>query len=366
MIKRLALVASLVLAAAVALPAQAATPAWVPTFALPDQGYDRLSGFADGTVYLSHTEAVASNRLYRSTDAGMTWSELATPPEWGFNFLTAARFSTPKLGFSAHGKDRLYRTQDAAESWQPTAPLPGLPGGSTFTNGFAVVDGSPTVVVAGSRNPKPKDGCNPSFGVVWSSTNGGRSWRTANLGPDYTPLYVTMFDQKRGALLANDLTNRKDRCLLAPDLGMAVFVTDDGAKTWKRSTHCLKACGSVAMPDAKTVVVGHNDGSLIRTVDFGRSWRVGQRLSTRPRGADVAAEVQWVQGIDFADSKIGYASTKGGGTWRTTDAGLTWTLEASHDSAHQNFVNGDVTALDRERAVIAGPAVVSTRVLTPG
>lgn len=73
----------------------------------------------------------------------------------------------------------------------------------------------------------------------------------------------------------------------------------------------------------------------------------------------------WVQGMDFADAEVGYASTKGGGTWRTHDGGLTWVLEASSDSAHQHFVQGDVTALDAERAVIAGPAVVSVRMTTP-
>lgn len=166
-------------------------------------------------------------------------------------------------------------------------------------------------------------------------------------------------------MLANDYANKRDRCALSPDFGMAVWLTDDGAKSWKRSTPCLMACSTAAMPDGKTVVVGHSDGSLLRTADFGRTWRVGQKLTTRPPGADVAAQTQWVQGMDFANGKVGYASTKGGGTWRTTDAGLTWVLETSSDLAHQHFVQGDVTALDAERAVIAGPAVVSVRMKSP-
>ena len=62
---------------------------------------------------------------------------------------------------------------------------------------------------------------------------------------------------------------------------------------------------------------------------------------------------------------MGYASTKGGGTWRTTDGGRTWLLEASSDAVHQDFVKGDVTALDAERAVVGGPAVVAVRVVAP-
>lgn len=365
MVRRLLAAAVLAVVAIAGVPAQAATPVWVPTFVLPDQGYDRLSGFADGTVYLSHAEALATNRLYRSADAGRTWTQLPNPPEWGSAFLTAAKFSTPTLGFSAHGNTRLFRTQDGAKSWQPTAPLPGLPGGSQTTWGIDVVEGSQTVVVAGTQTPKLELGCNPAFGVVWSSSDGGRTWRTANIGPDDQPLYVTMFDQRRGVMLANDYAYKRDRCSLAPDVVMAVWLTDNGGKSWKRSTPCLKVCATAAMPDAKTVVIGHSDGSLLRTTDFGRTWRVGQKLATRPRGADVAAETQWVQGMDFANAKVGYASTKGGGTWRTDDGGKTWVLEASSDALHQVFVQGDVVALDTERAVIAGPAVVAVRMTTP-
>ncbi|MEX2288702.1 MAG: hypothetical protein WD794_00025 [Mycobacteriales bacterium] len=166
-------------------------------------------------------------------------------------------------------------------------------------------------------------------------------------------------------MLANDLTNKADRCSFSGATNMAVFLTSDGGRTWTRSTHCAAVCGSVALADRRTVIVGHNEGSTLRTTDFGRSWRPGPRLA--PPGGRVEAVMQtfWLQGMDFANSKVGYASTKGGGTWRTDDAGLTWTREASSDSAHQLLVSGDVVALDTERAVIAGPAVVSVRRTAP-
>ena len=365
MLKRLVLGTALALTAVMALPAQAATPTWVPSLVLPDEGVNKLSGFADGTVFLSHTESLGGvQTILRSKDAGRTWLPVTAPPEFGSTFTTEARFSTPTLGYSVHFGDRLYRTEDGATTWKPTSKLPSPQKGPAYTLGFDVLDGTRQLSVAGTSSVPLKLGCNDAKGTVWTSTNAGKTWRSATLGSRVTPLYVTLFNAKRGVVLANELLPGEDPCSLGAKIKMAIYTTADGGISWQRSRTCLANCAISAMPTANRIVVGHNNGTTLTSDNFGKTWTEGQKLTAAPIPAP-ADGLLWLQGMDFADAKVGYASTKGGGTWRTTDGGRTWNLEASSDAVYQDFVKGDVTALDADRAVIGGPAVVSVRTIVP-
>lgn len=365
MLQRLVLAASLAVLAAFALPAQAATPVWTPTLVLPDQGVNKLSGFADGTVYLSHTETLTGvSNILKSKDAGQTWFPVSSPPEFGGKITTEARFATPTLGYSVHAGDRLYRTDDGATTWQATTTLPSPLKGPVFTYGFDVLHGTQRLTVAGSSSVPLELGCNRATGTVWTSANAGHTWRAATLGDSVTPLYVTLFDAKRGVVLANERLPGEDACSLSAKIQMAIYTTTDGGLTWKRSQTCPRVCAISAMPTANRIIVGLNNGATVISDNFGKTWTDGQRLAT-VEVPDPAAGIFWLQGLDFATSSVGYASTKGGGTWRTTDGGRKWVLEASSDSVHQDFVKGDVAALDADRAVVGGPAVIAVRTITP-
>jgi photosystem II stability/assembly factor-like uncharacterized protein len=365
MLKRLVVGVAVAVAAAVALPAQAATPVWAPTLVLPDQGVNKLSAFPDGTVYLSHTESLANvSSILRSKDGGQTWLPVTSPPEFGGRITTEARFATQKLGYSVFAQDRMYRTQDGATTWKPTAKLPSPLKGPAYSLGFDVLEGTQRLTVAGTSSVPPKLGCNDAAGVLWTSADAGETWRSATIGSRVTPLYVTLFDAKRGVALANELEPGEDACSLSAKIKMGIYTTADGGITWQRSRGCLRGCAISAMPTAKRIIVGHNDGSTLVTENFGKTWTEGQRLATTEL-PDPAGQLFWLQGMDFATDKIGYASTKGGGTWRTTDGGRSWVMEASSDAVFQDFVKGDVAALDADRAVIGGPAVIAVRTIAP-
>jgi hypothetical protein len=127
-----------------------------------------------------------------------------------------------------------------------------------------------------------------------------------------------------------------------------------------------RICSAVSMPTRSRIVVGYNDGSTRTSDDLGRHWRKGPDLVNALRKTGPAAQYNtyayWVQDVAFADARNGFASTRGGGTWRTSDAGLSWTQERSHECDYYPFGIGEIAAPTRDRAITGGPQWISTRI----
>jgi hypothetical protein len=68
-----------------------------------------------------------------------------------------------------------------------------------------------------------------------------------------------------------------------------------------------------------------------------------------------------VQAFAFAAGQHGYASTRGGGTWRSADGGRTWQQEASHECVYHQWGVGENAVFDADRAITGGPAFISAR-----
>ncbi len=117
--------------------------------------------------------------VYRSDDAGATWSEIGKglPADFGFAVATHPRRGGVAYVFPLHAdydrlppdlRCRVYRTQDAGATW--SAAERGLPSqhhyGVVLRDALRTDDGDPAGVYFGNRN-----------GEVYASADEGDSWR---------------------------------------------------------------------------------------------------------------------------------------------------------------------------------------------
>jgi hypothetical protein len=58
---------------------------------------------------------------------------------------------------------------------------------------------------------------------------------------------------------------------------------------------------------------------------------------------------------------VGYASTRGSGTWRTVDGGLRWVQENSPECLYYPFGVGDIAAADQQHGITGGPRSLDVR-----
>lgn len=373
-------IAALWIALAVLIPARAgADPAaWVDTLAVPDQAVTYMSAFKSGEafVYIPSRGAVSV-----SSDFGMSWTSSPRVPTSGGVF----EMKDASTGYLA-GSDELWRTDDGAASWTRLPPVK-LPGqrwkptqGSDF-KGYNLSIGA--VQPVGSRlslgadltyiNERATEGDTTCYGgrseaVVLTADDRGASgrYRITELGFPGSVDRLGWLNEKVGWALAYEMRrDGKDPCNSSSSRSKRVLITRDGGKTYRGIHICEGAfsqpgegyCTAVAMPDARTVVIGKTNGWIYISKNRGYGFEEAAQLS--PPGLD-RTYTHWVSGIEFANSNVGYAIGKGGGAWRTDDGGERWTYEGSSQQTWGIGV-GDIAVADAEHAIGGGPNSIVTR-----
>lgn len=387
------------------LPAAQAGPGTWATSIPSTAAFDNLSAFPDGTAYAT-IAAVASSPLsivpgapssvggqstgyLKSTDYGVTWVPMAPPPVvGGFTARNLhVRFATPDIGYATYSSredvpqtrgplsrtmclqlSSTFRTTDGGTTWTPLCepqPVTDTWAVRPAPSPLAVGSDGTTVMHLGYEDG-PEGSCEP-LGVVHLSTDAGQSWRRWQLPGNWQPGFgARVYDRNTAAVIAY-------RWDIGPGCtGLrsenAVFLTTDGGRSYRRVLSCpvQPYCTSVAFVTRTRLIVGKTDGSTTISNDGGRRWLVGQRLWSSVNDPAVASDPDlrhrhWVQSFAFADPKNGYASTRGGGTWRTSDGGRSWTQEASHECVYHQWGVGENAVFDADRALTGGPAFISTR-----
>ena len=192
---------------------------------------DRKNGWAAADGYEEQQQVT---RLYRTTDGGRTWREIATHKgarfAWmdfvdeqtgyvgdfqgplevthdgglTFEFLgvsgTGVRFVRADLGWMIDGKT-IKATSNGGKSWTDVSPLPQTP------IAFDLLPDGTAWVLAG----------HPTDPWLYATTDGGRTWRQFTVG-DLTPMKVNA--GPGGKVWIWDSINRQ-------------FYTEDGGRTWR-------------------------------------------------------------------------------------------------------------------------------------
>ena len=325
--------------------------AWTPTLAVVPQEMTEVSAFPDGTAFVFIT---GINQLFRSANFGRGWKRLAAPPTGGAT--PVVRMADPLLGYDA-ANGSLFRTTDGARTWR-RLKVPSVKG-VLGIDALGLADDGRTIVLGSSIYPFGGGFANAV--TIFTTHDAGGTWATTTLPFRGLVGDIRMLDGQTGLIRVqeDDASGNsvRDRVYLTRD-GVAsltqILNFPDGGLT-------DRLCTAMAMADAQRIVVGRNDGGILVSRDGGATFAAGPILSPP---APIERTAFWVQGIGFATAKRGFASVKGGGTYRTDDGGLTWVPEPSPDRVW-GLGQGDIAVADAEHAIIGGPTFVSTRLLLP-
>ncbi|NPV58439.1 MAG: hypothetical protein HPY75_02105 [Actinobacteria bacterium] len=248
--------------------------------------------------------------LYRTTDAGNTWS----PVGWFTSHSTHAASNPQKLC-----------AVDADTAWF-----------SMWNIGYIF---APTLII---------------YWTVYWTTDGGITWSKYDMNMISCTAYsfIEYPDGVSGIDVADDGSVWVSTYSLSPQLSK----TTDNGVSWHHydlgNLYIFDICAfdadnAWAVGVETMTSLGNGTGVIVRTSDGGATWQVQERLNTIPAGISAADEqTAWVVG----DLDLPYHPADKGIIFKTTDGGNTWVTQYEEDGACLM----DVCAIDADTAWAAG------------
>ncbi len=282
---------------------------------------------------LSPREAVAAGEagvILKTGDAGMNWKQRKVAANL-YSVVARGDHLIAVGGEAGYFRNRrvIFRSTDRGDNWNVELDESGpvLYGVSIAADGTAVASGeSGTLMQKSSRDSAWTKAKSPtkhllaavihspkevlavgSFGIVATSTDGGKSWN-ANFSEKQKELYsVSFYDAAHGVAVGDE---------------GRILYTANGGRQWQVSKSGFKAgLQGVSMISPTAAVAVGGEGLVLRSTDGGQSW--GKIAS----GTDL-----WLRAVDFADERsglaVGYstilATGDGGNSWapRSIPAGV--------------------------------------------
>lgn len=266
---------------------------------------DQLGSFmqqlgSDGAYLYS----IGAGMLFRTNDQGNTWTNLMSGlPAFASVVRIAGNADQQLLTTNQHG---MFRSTDHGQSWTPTVPHTAPVG--TWQGMALLVEGD-TVHV----------GINP-YGGVRRSTDGGLTWTPVSQGlaPSLLPHALVRS--------GNDLLLATNRGIWRGAGAVPQWAHADGGIPHTSLAQMVQQ-GDMLFATTRATEAGQSEGVHMST-DGGLTWQ--------PRNAGLAVELNF--DALYAGNGFLLASAQLN-TYRSTDAGLTWT------NLLQNGPAGDVTAI---------------------
>jgi photosystem II stability/assembly factor-like uncharacterized protein len=253
----------------------------------------------------------------KTTDRGETWDS-RNPFEHGivhpYTDELVADPNDPETVWFVSDSGHLHKSTDGAETWQVLVNP--RSGGKGFRYGsiFAIAPTPDPAIIYAAKN---------GFGI-YKSLNKGQSWKfLLQSEVDYT--YSMVVDPTNSNILYSGYTPKPFQ-----DWAM-VRKTTDGGNTWETSLTVPHSQGitSVALDPsqpgtvyaASTALSAGGGGQIYKSDNGGTSW---SKLNEHFTMCTVWGQPQLI--LNPQVPSTAYAATWLGGTWKTTDAGNTWTL----------------------------------------
>ncbi len=245
--------------------------------------------------------------LFRSDDGADNWRRVESPLDglqiWSILLLPAA----PEVILVGTCPSRLFRSGDAGRTWtEPDVRIrPDCPRiMHTRVTALCAHPGEAQTVWAGVEI----DG-------VFRSSDGGQSWRAVGSGLSSQDIHALAYVPRDGRLVAS--TNN--------DVNVSVDAGDTWQSLGLRQTLPLPYFRALAQRagQPEVLLLGNGDappgttGLVARSVDGGRSWQ--------PAGMPGRANSTiWNFAVHAADPDLIYASSVSGQLYRSTDGGAAW------------------------------------------
>lgn len=267
--------------------------------------------------------------MFRTSDAGLNWTETFTSPGPQPGFLGRAFpvFPDPLTGYFGYGAGFVIKTTDAGQSWSQISSGTGhsLNDIARFASGDMITVGdNGTLLTSNGSSPWIIHEAFTTFniaavqalntneavvvdetGQVYISTDGGLVW-SATAGKPSTMSeaedihFTTLLD---GWVIGFSSTSG------------ALYHTTDAGATWTTIPDFQGAYVSVDV-EGSNIWAANVTGRYYRSNDNGLSWIQG----------DIPGSTHQIQDMDFFDENIGYAVGWWGQAFRSDDGGVTWQI----------------------------------------
>jgi len=293
-----------------------------------------------GFAVLDPQTVVAADRggdLFRSPDAGQTWTLAFGSPGPQPSFLTSALpvFADAQTGYFGYGPGFVIKTTDGGVSWSQISSGTGQPlddVGRFASGDLIAVGASGTLVTRTGDSPwilheafttldlVAVQIVGPEAVVVLDSA--GRVYRSADAGATWTAAAATPPGLDAGDLHFTDLF---DGWVTGSGFGSgALFHTTDGGDSW---TPVPDVAGVYVAVDfaGESGWAANVGGNYVRTLDGGETWLSG----------NLPGDPVQIYDMEFSDVSIGYAVGWGGYAARSDDGGATWEVLPTPNATDQ-------------------------------
>jgi len=270
-------------------------------------------------VYVGTGEQTQGNGVYKSADAGATWTNIGLS---NTHVITAIVIDpqNPDLVLVAAGGDRtsgevrgVFKTADGGKTWQKVLFRNGETGAADLQ---PAPDNSTILYAALWRRPEipsyPEEASKTQDAAIYKSTDEGATWT-----------------QVEGKGLPSDPMGRIGLAVAPGTRGMRVYAvfrqglfrSEDGGDTWERSTTDPRITGNsyisgVSVDPKNADLVYIEQTSLYRSRDGGRTFEAWQGA---PSGDDF--HVLWINPLNDQHIILGVDQ----GAMVSPDGGATWT-----------------------------------------
>lgn len=252
----------------------------------------------DGNIVLA--AAIRNNAgLYRSTNAGLTWSRVLPVPVTDIT-INPANPNELWIGGNEYG---VMRSTDAGLSFSPSADGLGINGSFIGRVSVQVAPSQPTTLYALANEASYSSSGIAYHSRMYKSTNSGKTW--VNIFND-EPNFLNYFGNPQGDY-NNVIAIKPDNPNMVMAGGVALARSIDGGKTWDVSITIHPDHHALAFDPAnpQRLYVG-NDGGMYRSGDTGATFR---RISK-----GLAITQFYAMAIDQQADSITYGGTQDNGT----------------------------------------------------
>jgi photosystem II stability/assembly factor-like uncharacterized protein len=314
---------------------------WAPIF--DDQPSQAVGAIAVAPsdpkiIYVSSGEGLArpdlavGDGMYKSTDAGKTWTHLGLRNSQGIPALAVDprdpnRIFAGVLGhpYGANEERGIYLSTDGGQNWQKVLSKGENVGGSDVE-----IDASnPDVVYAALwelRLGPWEDGnqYNGTGGGLFKSTDGGQTWRplASGLPKGMIQINLTIAPSQPSRLFAAVASARAEN---APGSDVGIYRSDDAGENWQRITTDGRPAGRIGggdlpMPkvDPKNPDIVYSTSTVtMKSADGGKTWA---SFRGAPGGDDY--QNMWINPGDpnimlLVGDQGALVTVNGGKTWST-------------------------------------------------